>query len=83
MSKLTASFKREPVRWFTGLDAAIAYILSGIMLFSEWDPSPDQVVYILGVPTTLAAIFGITLVRNAVTPNEKLSDVVVDLAAKQ
>lgn len=83
MSKLTASVKREPVRWFTGLSTVVPIIVNGLLIFNAWNPSVEQLQYVLGVPTAIAAVFGFTIVRSAVTPNEKLPDAVVDKAAKK
>ena len=83
MSKLIANIKREPVRWFTGLDLLVQVILSGVLLFTSWNPNTEQTLWILGVPTVLATIFGVTIVRNAVTPNEKLTNAEVDRAANR
>lgn len=83
MSKLLANIKREPVRWFTGLDLLVQVILSGVLLFTSWNPNTEQTLWILGVPTVLATIFGVTIVRNAVTPNEKLTSAEVDRAANR
>ena len=81
MRKLWANIKREPVRWFTGLSTAVPIAVNGLIIFDAWDPTVEQLQYVLGVPAALAAVFGFTIVRDAVTPNEKLSDAVVDRAA--
>lgn len=80
MSRLWATLKREPVRWLTGLQVLWVAAIGGLLVFNMWQPSADQLQWTLGVPVVLANIFGFTIVREAVTPNEKLSDKVVERA---
>lgn len=63
-----SSMKREPVRWFTGINALIPIVISGLTVFDVWVPTAEQLAYLTGVPVTLGLIFGVTVVRNAVTP---------------
>lgn len=77
MNAIIDSMKREPIRWFTGLQLLVALAVQGLLLFTEWDPTADQLTYIIGVPSALGAICGFTIVRNAVTPNEKLPGPVI------
>lgn len=80
MTKLWQNIKREPVRWLAGLQVLWVAVVSGLLVFEAWSPSADQLQWTLGVPVVLANIFGFTVVREAVTPNEKLSDAVVERA---
>jgi hypothetical protein len=62
------SIKSEPVRWFAGLNALIPLAISGLTVFDVWEPSTDQLGWLYAAPVTLGAMFGVTVVRNAVTP---------------
>lgn len=77
---LWANLKREPVRWFTGLSQLVPLIVTGLLVFDAWNPNAEQLAYVTGLPAALALVFGVTIVRNAVTPNDKLPAAVVDRA---
>lgn len=71
---IARNIRREPVRWFTVLSALTPLITTGFILFDWWHPTIEQLAYVNGFPAGIALAFGITVVRQAVTPNEKISD---------
>jgi SNF family Na+-dependent transporter len=73
--------KREPVRWFAAIDGLVALLSTGLIVFDAWHPTLDQLAFVTGATAVVASALGFTIVRQAVTPNEKLSDAVVDRAA--
>ena len=66
------NIQREPVRWFSSLIALVPITVTGILLFSHWNPTEEQLSYVLSTPTGILGVLGWTVVREAVTPNTKL-----------
>ena len=66
------NIKREPVRWFSSLLALVPITVTGILLFTSWKPTEEQLGFILGTPASVLAVMGWTVIREAVTPNAKL-----------
>lgn len=77
---IVAHIRREPVRWFTATSQLIPVIVSGLLVFGAWDPTPEQLAYVSGAVAAIAGAFGFTIVRQAVTPNTKLPAAVVERA---
>ena len=82
MSGLWQNIRREPVRWLSGFQIAWVAIIGGFIVFNQWEPTPDQLQWTLAIPVVLAGVFGITVVRNAVTPNAKLPQQIEDAAER-
>ena len=69
MNKLADLIRREPVRVFVALDILTAWIVNGLVLWDVWQPTDEQLAWVNGTWVTVAAAFGFTIVRQAVTPN--------------
>lgn len=80
MSAFWNTVKREPVRYFTVAAALTPLITTGLILFDWWHPAVEQLAYVNGLPAAVAVAFGVTVVRNAVTPNDKLPGPIVERA---
>lgn len=83
MSKIWTSIKREPVRWFACIDALVGLFCTGLVVFDAWNPTLDQLAFVTGATAVVANALGFTIVRQAVTPNDKLSDAVVERAGQR
>jgi len=66
------NIKREPVRWFSSLIAVVPIVVTGLLLFTNWNPTEEQLSYVLGMPGAIFGVLGWTVIREAVTPNAKL-----------
>ena len=80
MDALFNTIRREPVRYFTVASGLIPLITTGLILFDWWHPAVEQLAYVNGLPAAIAVVFGVTIVRNAVTPNDKLPGPIVERA---
>lgn len=66
--RLVDLIRREPVRTLTIAAATVPIVADGLVVFNVWDPTGEQLAYVNGLPVVLGAVFGYTVVRNAVTP---------------
>lgn len=61
--------KREPVRAFTIANGLAPIVVSGLLVFDAWQPTDEQLTYVVGLPAAVGIVFGVSAVRNSVTPN--------------
>lgn len=65
---LSAAWNAEPVRVFTALETLVALAVSGLVVFGVWSPTPEQLAWTTGAVAVIGAAFGVSVVRNRVTP---------------
>ncbi len=65
---LSRVWNAEPVRLLAGVEAIVAAVVTGLVVFDVWNPKPDQLAYVTGATATLGAAFGWQVVRKRVTP---------------
>lgn len=62
------AIKREPVRWFSAANALVPVVTTGFITFDWWHPTIEQLAWVNGLPAVVGLAFGVTVVRNAVSP---------------